>query len=316
MAESQRVHELVLRWHELHDVGQRPAVADLCTDCPELATEVEQRIRALDSLEQFLNVSAKEGTENGDKTHTCRISAINVPGYQIIEELGRGGMGVVYKGRHVRLNRPVALKMLLAGSHADKGHLTRFRKEADVLAKLRHPCFVHIYDIGEVEGQPYFSMELAEGGNLERKWRGRPQPPQVAAELLGVLAEAMHAAHAQGIVHRDLKPANVLLTADGTPKVTDFGLAKQMEQVGPTLSGAVIGTPSYMAPELAAGHLHDVGPRTDIYALGAILYEALTGQPPYRGRTVLEILQKIRLEEPVSPRHLRRRFRVTWTPFV
>jgi serine/threonine-protein kinase len=228
-----------------------------------------------------------------------------VPGYEILGVLGRGGMGVVYKARHVRLKRLVALKMVLAGEHAGREERVRFGQEAEAVARLQHPGIVQIYEVGEHAGRPYFSLELVEGGSLARKLSGTPLPAREAAGLAEALAQAVHAAHRRGVVHRDLKPANVLLTPDGAPKIGDFGLAKQLDQdSGQTKSGAILGTPSYMAPEQARGEGHAVGLRTDVYALGAILYEMLTGRPPFRGTSVVETLEQIRSNEPVPPRQL------------
>jgi hypothetical protein len=223
-----------------------------------------------------------------------------VAGYEILGELGRGGMGVVYKARHVQLNRLVALKMILAGSHAGETELARFRVEAEAVARLQHPGIVQIYEVGESEGKPFFSLEFVEGGSLSAKLGGVPLPARRAAELVAALAGAVDAAHRKGIVHRDLKPANVLLTADGTPKITDFGLAKRLDAAGQTATGAVMGTPSYMAPEQAMGK-KDIGPAADVYALGAILYELLMGRPPFLGAEALDTLRQVVSDEPVPP---------------
>ena len=230
-----------------------------------------------------------------------------VPGYEIIAELGRGGMGVVYKARHVALNRLVALKMVLAGGHAGADELARFRGEAEAVARLSHPNIVQIFEIGEVAGLPYFALELVEGSSLDRKLAGTPLPPNDAARLLETLARALAAAHAAGLVHRDLKPANVLLAADGTPKITDFGLAKKLDTAGQTASGAVLGTPSYMAPEQAGGRSKEIGPACDVYALGATLYECLTGRPPFRAATALDTILQVVGQEPVPPRQFNAR---------
>jgi hypothetical protein len=228
----------------------------------------------------------------------------NVPGYDLLGVLGRGGMGVVYEARQVAADRVVALKMILHGGHADDDALARFRTEAKAIARLQHPHIVQVYEVGEHAGLPYFSLEFCPGGSLERKLAGTPLPATEAARLVEVLARAMHAAHREHIIHRDLKPANVLLAADGTPKVTDFGLAKKLDAAGPTQSNAVMGTPSYMAPEQAGGRGKEVGPAADVYALGAILYECLTGRPPFRGPTTLDTLVQVLSDEPVPPRQL------------
>jgi serine/threonine-protein kinase len=229
----------------------------------------------------------------------------HVPGYEIEAELGRGGMGVVYKARQTDLGRPVALKMILAGAHASAAQLARFRAEARAEARLQHPNIVQVYEIGEHDGLPYFSLEFVDGGNLGQKAGRQPQPPRDAAGLVEALARATHYAHERGVVHRDLKPANVLLTADGTPKIADFGLAKVLDdEAGSTRTGSVVGTPSYMAPEQALGRHRDVGRTTDVYALGAILYELLTGRPPFLGATMLDTVEQVRTEEPLPPTRL------------
>ena len=224
-----------------------------------------------------------------------------IPGYTIEGELGRGGMGVVYKARQVKADRPVALKMILAGAHAGEQGVARFRVEAESVARLQHPNIVQVFEVGEHDGLPFFSLEFCPGGSLDRKLAGTPLPPKEAAALVELLARAMQEAHNRGVIHRDLKPANVLLAEDGTPKVTDFGLAKQLGGSGQTQSGAILGTPSYMAPEQASGNSKDVGPATDVYALGAILYECLTGRPPFRAARPLDTILLVVSEEPVPP---------------
>ncbi len=231
-------------------------------------------------------------------------AAVAVPGYEILEVLGRGGMGVVYQARHRKLNRLVALKMILAGSHADASDLARFQTEAEAIARLQHPNIVQVYEVGEHEGKPFFSLEFCAGGSLDKKLNGTPLPAREAAALLEILARAMHTAHGQQVIHRDLKPANVLLSDDGTPKITDFGLAKRLDEAGQTHSGAIMGTPSYMAPEQASGKSGAIGPATDVYALGAILYECLTGRPPFKAATALDTVLQVVSDEPVAVRQL------------
>jgi eukaryotic-like serine/threonine-protein kinase len=228
-----------------------------------------------------------------------------VPGFEILEELGRGGMGVVYKARQINLNRPVALKMVLAGVHASPIALARFHKEAQAVASLQHPDIVRIHDVGQVDGLPYLCLEFIDGGSLAGQIDGRPQDITQTAWTIRVLARAIHAAHLQGIVHRDLKPANILLTADGRPKITDFGLAKRLgDDKRQTRSGMIVGTPDYMAPEQASGRADDAGPLIDQHALGAILYELLTGRPPFRGSTPSDTIEQVRTQEPVPPTRL------------
>jgi serine/threonine protein kinase/predicted Zn-dependent protease len=228
-----------------------------------------------------------------------------VAGYEVLGELGRGGMGVVYKARQLGLNRVVALKMVLAGAHAGSEQLARFFIEAEAVASLQHGNIVQIYEVGEVDGLPYFSLEFVDGGPLDKKLAGKPQPPKDAAGLLAALTEGIAYAHRQGVIHRDIKPANILLTSDGIPKVTDFGLAKRLEtDSGQTKSGTLMGTPNYMAPEQAAGKTKEVGPLSDQYALGAVLYEMLTGRPPLVGTTILETLDLVQNKEPLPPSRL------------
>jgi serine/threonine-protein kinase len=213
-------------------------------------------------------------------------------------------MGVVYQARQKSLNRTVALKVILAGVHARETDRVRFRAEAEAIARLQHPHIVQIYEVGEHDGLPFFSLEYCPGGSLEQTLGGTPFPVGRAAGLVEILARALHAAHQKGILHRDLKPANVLLAEDGTPRITDFGLAKKLDEVGPTTSGAVVGTPSYMAPEQAAGKRRELGPPTDVYALGALLYECLTGRPPFRAATALDTILQVLNDDPVPPTRL------------
>jgi WD40 repeat protein len=227
-----------------------------------------------------------------------------VPGYEIVRELGRGGMGVVYEARQVGLNRTVALKMILAGGHASAADLDRFRTEAEAVARLLHPNIVQVYETGTHGGLPYFSLEFCPGGSLDRKLDGTPWEPAPAAALIETLARAIEHAHEHGIVHRDLKPGNILLSADGTPKVTDFGLAKRLDSTaGLTRTGVGFGTPSYMAPE-QADSCKTVGPAADTYALGAILYELHTGRPPFRAASYVDTVLQVVSDDPVPPTRL------------
>jgi hypothetical protein len=231
--------------------------------------------------------------------------AVSPPGYEILKELGRGGMGVVYQARQQALNRVVALKMILAGGHAGEQALVRFQAEAEAIAALQHPHIVPLFEFGRHHGLPYFTLEFVAGGSLDKKLSGTPLPPLQAARLVEQLARGMHYAHTKGIVHRDLKPQNVLLAEDGTPKITDFGLAKKVDVgSGLTATGAVLGTPSYMAPEQAGGDGKRVGLAADVYALGAILYECLTDRPPFRAATTLDTLLQVLSVEPVAVRRL------------
>jgi hypothetical protein len=248
-----------------------------------------------------------------------------IAGYEVLELLGRGGMGVVYKARQLGLDRTVALKMVLNGFQATQKDLTRFRAEAAALGRLQHPNIVQIYDVGDSGGRPYFVFEFVAGGSLAEYVQATPQPVRPAAQLIETLARAVHAAHAQGVIHRDLKPANILLRDDReegrsasrnrsplaflVPKITDFGLAKCVgfemdgmapDQGGQTVTGDLVGTPNYMAPEQAMVPRRPVGPAADIYALGATLYELLTGRPPFTGETPLATVLQVIDNEPVS----------------
>jgi hypothetical protein len=250
-----------------------------------------------------------------------------VPGYEILGQLGQGGMGVVYRARQQSLKRLVALKLIQAGLDGGE-HLARFRAEAEAAARLQHPNVVPIYEVGTYQGRPYLALEYAAGGSLADALNGTPLPAAEAARLTATLARAIHYAHERGIVHRDLKPANVMLSFSGRPpggasfappggrplnevfpKIADFGLAKHLDRDGsgdgPTRTGAVLGTPSYMAPEQAMGRGKEVGPAADVYSLGAILYELLTGRPPFKAASSLETLEQVRAQDPVPPRRLR-----------
>ena len=270
--------------------------AHYASEFPELSTE-------------FLADSAADPTGSScdfdaDQAAQSRAAAIAAcPEYEILESLGCGGMGVVFKARHRLLKRIVAVKMIACDGRTSADAHSRFWTEAEAIARLQHPHIVQIHEIGS--HTPFFVLEFVAGGNLRQRLDGQPLPALESAQLVEKLARAIQHAHEQGIVHRDLKPANVLLTSDGEPKITDFGLAKLLDaDQEQTRSGAVLGTPSYMAPEQASGLAKEVGPATDVYALGAILYEMLCGRPPFRGLTAIHTLQQVRTDEPVSPRRL------------
>ncbi len=225
--------------------------------------------------------------------------------YELLSEIARGGMGVVYKARQVKLNRIVALKMILSGEFAGSEAVQRFHSEAEAAANLDHPGIVPIYEIGEHGGQHYFSMGFIDGPSLQGKLNAGPMPAKEAARLCRKIAEAVAYAHSKNVIHRDLKPANVLIDGNGEPKVTDFGLAKKVEgDSGLTRTGAVMGTPSYMPPEQALGQTDKIGPAADVYSLGAILYCMLTGRPPFQAASVVDTLKQVVDNEPVTPRTL------------
>ena len=226
--------------------------------------------------------------------------------YELQEEIARGGMGVVWKARQASLNRTIALKMILAGKLAGEAEVQRFHREAEAAANLQHPNIVAIHEVGEHDGQHYYSMDYIAGRDLGVLVReSGPFTPTRAAECLQTLAEAVHFAHQRGTLHRDLKPQNVLMDAAGIPRITDFGLAKFIERDDSlTKTGAAMGSPSYMSPEQAAGHPDQIGPHSDVYALGAILYELLTGRPPFRGETAMATMRQVMESDPVALRKL------------
>jgi WD40 repeat protein len=298
-------HEFLLR----EELGEQPCPQEYEARFPHLAEQFRLQLafgRAVDA--------PSAGASSSPPALCWPI----ITGLEVQAELGRGGMGVVYQAWQAGLNRFVAVKMILSGRGADPGDLVRFRAEAEAIGRLDHQGIVHIYSLGEQDGCPYYTMEFVDGGSLAQKLDGTPLSPHTAAELVVQVALAAHSAHQRGIIHRDLKPGNILLAqsdqgvrlgggaAAYLPKIGDFGLAKVFRGGGdsPTLSGAILGTPSYIAPEQARGESTAIGPATDVYALGAILYECLTGHPPFKAPTPMATLQQVLHCEPVSPRRL------------
>jgi tetratricopeptide (TPR) repeat protein/tRNA A-37 threonylcarbamoyl transferase component Bud32 len=303
MSSDQRILQLL---ENMLDSGSSPEA--VCADCPELLPAVKDRWKQYKGLEAEVEAmfpASVPGVADCTATSSCRNVPPSIPGYEILGVLGHGGMGVVYRARHLKLNRSVALKMLLTGVYASPTEVTRFSREAKLIAGLQHPHLVQVHDVGDSDGCPYFTMELVEGGSLAQLLAGVPQPPLHAAKMVSKLALAVQAAHDGGIVHRDLKPSNILLTADGVPKISDFGLARRVEEDADlTLSGARIGTPSYMAPEQITNRTGEVGALSDIYSLGAILYEMLTGRPPFRADTAADTERQLVTDEPARPSRL------------
>jgi serine/threonine protein kinase len=341
------INELLIRWQELRQSGVTPSVRDLCADYPSLAEELARRIAAFESMEDMLGLGARTTppTPGRQTVPPPHLAEKFLPlGYELLEVIDQGGMGIVYKAIQTGLRRTVALKMI-AGLRIGPKQLARFRVEAEAVARLQHPYIVQIHEVGEVDGHSFFAMEYVEGGTLAHRLATGPLSPNTAAELLEILARAMQHAHERGIIHRDLKPANILLAgvrrgslreAEGiqgtgnrkqeagsslspeplpprganlpcplsslVPKVSDFGLAKQLDaEHDHTATSEVIGTPAYMAPEQAQGGTTAIGPACDIYALGAILYETLTGRPPFKAVSMLKTLQQVIADEPVAP---------------
>jgi urea transport system substrate-binding protein len=300
MPEIQRICDILLQWEEAKAEGKSLSIEELCCEQPELAPAVRYRIEKLEAVDRLLDGMPEPSTAltlagppllNVDgELQVPEVQPWEPPGYQILGQLGRGGMGVVYKARQIGLDRVVALKTIPASTVAGPSALARFDIEGRVVARLQHPHIVQIYEIGNHAGCPYFSLEYMDGGNLARWLDRKPIDVHVAAGVAEVLARAVHYAHTRGIIHRDLKPQNILMSqGEGGPdlatvKLSDFGLARLLAEEGGsnlTKPGTTLGTPSYMAPEQAQGRISDIGPATDVYGLGAVLYEMLCGQPPF-----------------------------------
>ncbi len=297
--------ELLDRYAAQLQAGGRPDRDAFLRDHPELASA----LRCLEVLEGMAPLPVGEDASGSEVTAAWEAADGELPrdfgAYELLGEIGRGGMGVVYKARQKDLDRPVALKMILASHLASPEHIRRFQSEARAAARLRHSHIVPIHDVGQLGGQHYFTMEYIEGESLAERIARGPVHVQTVVRLVSAVARAVEHLHQQGIVHRDLKPSNILLDSDGEPYVTDFGLAKVfVPGAEMTATGVIAGTPSYMAPEQASGRGGDVGPAADIYSLGAILYELLTGQPPFREENPLDTLWDALGREPTLPRQL------------
>jgi hypothetical protein len=287
------LQSILVAYLEAVEAGRTPDRPELLARHPEFAAELTEFLANLDRIERVaapLRPPVLLGTVRyfGD--------------YELLEEIARGGMGVVYRARQVSLDRTVAVKMVLNSELADDVQKQRFRREAEAVAQLDHPNIVPVFEVGEHDGQSYFSMAFVEGGSLAGRIAGGPLPPREAAELVEAIARAAQFAHERGVVHRDLKPANILLDSEGRPRVSDFGLAKHAKSGDSlTSTGAIVGTPGYMAPEQAAGKTNLVGPLSDVYGLGAILYALLTGRPPFQAATDLETVLQVIEDDPIRP---------------
>jgi serine/threonine-protein kinase len=319
-----RLAELLGRLTEqFREGGARPELEAVARENPELAKDLRELWPAILLAEEMANATGvtraslsmpRSASAALPKTASgVRESPRGFGDYELLEELGRGGMGVVYKARQRSLNRLVAVKMILRGDLASGMDVARFHAEAESAARLRHPNIVPIYEVGHCEGQAYFSMQYVEGSTLARRAAGRPLPPREAARYMLPICRAIHHSHQEGILHRDLKPSNILIDQHDQPLVTDFGLAKRVAvepsmSASPSLtqSGAILGTPSYMAPEQAAGSRGVLSAASDIYSLGAILYELLTGRPPFQAATSVDTLMLVLEQDPVTPRLLNR----------
>ncbi|HKI33352.1 MAG TPA: serine/threonine-protein kinase, partial [Gemmataceae bacterium] len=294
-------NEMLLR----QERGERPGLDEYLRRFPQWTAQIKVQFEVERAIEMETPSPSAQRSMPATIPMPSVLAAVSpsIPGYEVLDELGRGGQSVVFRARQLALDRLVALKMILGSAGPEER--ARFQREVEAVAHLEHPHIAQVYDVGEQAGQPYCALEYVAGGTLARKLAGVPQPAAEAAGIIEVLARTMHWAHQRGIVHRDLKPGNVLMTADGTPKITDFGLAKRLEaSASLTHAGHVIGTPSYMAPEQAAGKSKEVGPAADVYALGTILYEMLTGRPPFLGTAPWEILPQVVAFEPVPPSRL------------
>jgi predicted Ser/Thr protein kinase len=317
MDRDQRLDEVITEYLKAVEAGRRPEPTEWLARYPDLTADLAAFLADQGSIDRVAaplrqlaapaptstdGLTLPPGEPGGARPSPTALRSFG--DYELLELLAQGGMGVVYKARQVSLNRWVAVKMILAGQFATPADVARFRAEAEAAGRLDHPNILPIYEVGEQNGQQYLSMKLVAGGSLADRINHLKSNPRQAAELLASVARAVHFAHQRGILHRDLKPANVLLAADGRPYVADFGLAKYIEaDRGLTQSGAIVGTPGYMAPEQAAAQ-KGLSTAADVYALGAILYECLTGQPPFKGATPLDTVLAVVSQEPPRPRSL------------
>lgn len=289
--------------------GETPDPGEYFCRFPDLQDALRHQFQIHDVFQDELPLELREGASvSADNRHVLRCPWKTCPeNLELLEQIARGSTGVIYKAWQKNLHRVVALKIVLSPHLSTPEQEARFRIEAAATARLVHPNIVQIFKIKEWESSPYLVLEYVDGATLSNQWQGLPQAARSVASLVATLAGAVHYAHARGVVHRDLRPCNILLAKDGSAKIIDFGLAK-IDVLGEspiTLTGQILGTPSYMAPEQAEGRSEEISSSVDVYALGAILYEGLTGRPPFRRRTILETLRDVAFTEPVPPRQLR-----------
>jgi serine/threonine protein kinase len=296
-----RLDDVVLAYLQSVEAGQPLDRDKLISRHADLAAELTDFFAAQDRMTRL---ASDLPAPPGGRSHAPRWIR-SFGDYESLEEIAQGGMGVIYKARQKSLNRTVAVKMVAGVERANDSAVRRFRAEAEVVAQLQHPGIVSIYEVGQHEGQPYFSMEYVAGTSLAELARKNPLPAREVAEYIRQSAEAVEYAHGHGVLHRDLKPSNLLLDTTGRVRITDFGLAKLGDSgTHLTTTGEVLGTPSYMPPEQAAGRNHEIGPSSDVYGLGAVLYELLTGRAPHRAATAVETLRQVQDIDPVPPRRL------------
>lgn len=296
------------------EAGETPSVDRLAAEHPDVADELRGLWATMQFVDQFASSAFDDELDDLDSTSdSVELPLPTLPDYEFRSEVGRGGMGIVYKARQLSLDRTVAIKMLLRGELATERDLARFRIEAAAAARLTHPNIVSVHEVGDAQGQPYFSMEYIDGTNLARRIATAPLSGQDAAKLLVPICRAIAHAHQSGVLHRDLKPSNILIDHGGTPYVSDFGLAKRVltqsgrnpnEDGSLTETGAIVGTPGYMAPEQAAGQRGEVGTSADVYSLGAILYAAVTGRAPFQAASPVDAILMILEQDPPPPRVL------------
>lgn len=305
----QRDEQLALLLADLMDQAHAGELVDIqavYSEHPDLAEELRELWGAM-MLADAAGSSELHATLSSGSSRDAPATSFELPcrfgDYELLEELGRGGMGIVYRARQISLGREVALKMILQGQLASAADRDRFQAEAESAARLDHPGIVPVYEVGNIEGQPYFSMKYVRGETLTHRLADGLVSPKEGADILAGVARAIHYAHQQGVLHRDLKPSNILIDDDGQPHVTDFGLAKRVQEAESlTRTGAILGTPAYMAPEQAAGARGEVGPASDVFSLGTVLYQMLTGKPPFQAASPVDTILMLLEQDVVPPR--------------